>query len=119
MPISDNARSAEAIHRKLRAIAAVLSDPAATEHERADAETLKMRLEKQIRQETTPEGTWTDIMFRLGRLNEVGDDGFFAQLPARFQTMQTFDQDEAFAVLPDAAFAAPLAVCSRRSPAPS
>ena len=35
MPISENARSAEAIHRKLRAIAAVLSDPAATEHERA------------------------------------------------------------------------------------
>jgi hypothetical protein len=67
MPISKNAWSAEAIHRKLRAIAAVLLDPAATEHERANAETLKIRLEKQIRQEATPEGTWTDIMFRLGR----------------------------------------------------
>jgi hypothetical protein len=67
MPISKDARSAGAIHRKLRAIAAVLLDPAATEHERANAETLKIRLEKQIRQEAIPEGTWTDIMFRLGR----------------------------------------------------
>ena len=67
MPISENARSAEAIHRKLRAIAAVLSDPATTEHERTNAETLKIRLEKQLRQEATPEGTWTDILFRLGR----------------------------------------------------
>jgi hypothetical protein len=30
MPISDNARSAEAIRRKLRALAAVFLDPAAT-----------------------------------------------------------------------------------------
>jgi hypothetical protein len=67
MAISENGRSAEAIHRKLRAIAAVLLDPAATEHERANAETLKMRLEKQLRQEASPEGTWTAIMFRLGR----------------------------------------------------
>jgi hypothetical protein len=67
MPVSENASSAEAIHRKLRAIAALLLDPAATEHERANAETLKVRLEKQLRQEATPEGTWTDIMFALGR----------------------------------------------------
>ncbi len=67
MPISDIARSAAAIHRKLRAIAAVLSDPAATEHEKTNAEALKTRLEKQLRQEATPEGTWTDIMFRFGR----------------------------------------------------
>ena len=67
MPISENARSAKAIHRKLRAIAAVLSDSAATEHERANAEALKIRLEKQLRQEATPEGAWTDILFRLGR----------------------------------------------------
>jgi len=66
MPISENARSSEAIHRKLRAIAAVLLDPAATEHERANAEALKLRLERQLRQEATP-GIWTDIMFRLGR----------------------------------------------------
>ena len=46
--------SDEAIHRKLRAIAAVLLDPAATEHERANAEALKLRLERQLRQEATP-----------------------------------------------------------------
>jgi hypothetical protein len=67
MPISEKKRFAEAIHRKLRAIAAVLLDPAATEHERTNAEALKIRLEVRLRQEATPEGAWTDIMFRLGR----------------------------------------------------
>jgi hypothetical protein len=63
----DNARSAAAIRRKLRAIAAVLSDSAATENERANAQTLKLRLQKQLGQEATQEGTWTGILFRLGR----------------------------------------------------
>jgi hypothetical protein len=67
MPISENARSAAAIHRKLRALAAVFLDPAATENEKANAERLKARLEKQLSQEPTPEGIWTGIMFRLGR----------------------------------------------------
>ena len=74
MPTSENAKSAEAIHRKLRAIAAVLSDPATTEHEKANAQALKLSLEKQLReettsqpQETTSQPTWTDVMFRLGR----------------------------------------------------
>jgi hypothetical protein len=67
MPITENARSAEAIRRKLRALTAVFLDPAATEHEKANAKVLKRRLETQVRQETTPEGTWTGIMFRLGR----------------------------------------------------
>jgi hypothetical protein len=67
MPISANARSAEAIRRKLRALAAVFLDPAATEHEKANAKVLKGRLETQVSQEATPEGTWTGIMFRLGR----------------------------------------------------
>ena len=65
MPTSEKARFAAAIHRKLRSIAAVLLDPAATEHERTNAEALK--LEKQLKQEATPEGTRLDIMFRLGR----------------------------------------------------
>jgi hypothetical protein len=65
--MSEDARSAEAIHRKLRAIAAVLADPATTEHERANAQALKLSLEKQLSEEPTSEGTWTDIMFRLGR----------------------------------------------------
>jgi hypothetical protein len=67
MPISENARSAAAIHRKLRALAAVFLDPAATEHEKATAERLKGRLEKQLSPEAAPEGAWTGIMFRLGR----------------------------------------------------
>ena len=67
MATSENARFAAAIHRKLRSIAAVLLDPAATEHERTNAEALKIRLEKQLKQEATPEGTRLDIMFRLGR----------------------------------------------------
>jgi hypothetical protein len=67
MPINGNARSAAAIHRKLRALAAVFLDPAATENEKANAERLKERLEKQLSQESTPEGAWTKIMFQLGR----------------------------------------------------
>src|SRR5438270_163037 len=67
MPMIENARSAAAIHRKLRAIAAVLSDQAATEHERTNAEALKIRLEKQLSQQAAPEGTWADIIFRFGR----------------------------------------------------
>ena len=73
MPINDIARSAAAIHRKLRAIGAVLLDPAATEHERSTAEVLKIRLEKQLKPDAKPEGTATDIMFRLGRaVKEIG-----------------------------------------------
>jgi hypothetical protein len=67
MPISANARTAAAIHRKLRALTAVFLDPAATKNEKANAERLKERLEKQLSQESTPEGTWTKIMFQLGR----------------------------------------------------
>jgi hypothetical protein len=66
MPMSGNASSTSAIHRKLRALTAVLLDRATTEHERANAEGLKMRLEEQLRREATP-GSWAGIMFRLGR----------------------------------------------------
>jgi len=67
MPISENARSAAAIHRKLRGLAAVFLDPAATEHEKANAKGLKGRLEEQLPQDAKPEGTWNAIMFRLGQ----------------------------------------------------
>jgi hypothetical protein len=67
MPINEDARSVEAIRRKLRALAAVFIDPAATEHEKANAQGLKGILEKRLDREATPEGTWTGIMFRLGR----------------------------------------------------
>jgi hypothetical protein len=61
MSISDNARSAEAIRRKLRALAAVFLDPAATEHEKANAKVT------QLGQKPISEGAWTGIMFQLGR----------------------------------------------------
>jgi hypothetical protein len=67
MPISENARAAAAIHRKLRALAAVFSDPAATANEKTNAERLKLRLEDQLDREAKPEGAWTGLMFRLGR----------------------------------------------------
>ena len=55
------------IRRKLRAVAAVIADPAATEHERANAETLKARLERRLREAGAPAGDWTDNAFRLGK----------------------------------------------------
>jgi hypothetical protein len=67
MPMSGNAKSVEAIRRKLRALTAVLLDRAATEPERVNAEGLEVRLEKQLRQEAKAEVKWTGIMFRLGR----------------------------------------------------
>jgi hypothetical protein len=67
MPISENARFADAIRRKLRALAAVSLDPAATEHEKANARVLKGRLETQVCQEATSKKTWAGMMFRLGR----------------------------------------------------
>ena len=59
MPTSQNVRSAEAIRRKLRALTAVFLDPAATEHEKANAKVVEGRLKAQVRQEATPEGLWT------------------------------------------------------------
>jgi len=75
--VRDSARTAAVIHRKLRGLAAVFSDPAATEHEKANAERLKARLEEQLPPEPTPiepaptepapGAGWTNIMFKLGR----------------------------------------------------
>ena len=65
--MSENVRSAEAIRRKMRALAAVFLDPAATEHEKANAKMLRERLETLVSQGATTEGTSTGIMFRLGR----------------------------------------------------
>jgi hypothetical protein len=55
MTIREGARTAAAIHRKLRGLAAVFSNPAATEHEKANAERLKARLEEQLPQEPPPQ----------------------------------------------------------------
>jgi hypothetical protein len=61
------AASIEGIRRKLRAVAAVADDPGATEHEKANAEALKARLEQRLRDSGAPKGDWTDNAFQLGR----------------------------------------------------
>jgi hypothetical protein len=66
--LSDNARSPpEPSIGSWRALTGVFLDPAATEGEKANADTLKARLEKWLSREAAPEVRWTDIMFRLGR----------------------------------------------------
>lgn len=60
-------KRAEAIHRKLRGLAAVLKDTAATQHERANAAAIKTRLEKKLVEDGVAKGDWTDVAFRLGR----------------------------------------------------
>lgn len=60
--------SAEAIRRKLRAIAALVADRGATEAERGNAAALKKRLERRLKAAGEPAGDWTDNAFRLGRL---------------------------------------------------
>jgi hypothetical protein len=45
----------------------VVEDSGATEHERANAEALKTRLEQRLREAGAPAGDWTDKAFRLGR----------------------------------------------------
>jgi hypothetical protein len=57
----------DALYRKLRRLGAVLKDPSVTEHERANAELLKARLEKKLKEDGVPKGGWTDVLFRLGR----------------------------------------------------
>jgi hypothetical protein len=59
--------SLEAVRRKLRAVAAVVEDPGATEHERANAAALKTRLNRRLKEAGAPAGDWTDNAFRLGR----------------------------------------------------
>ena len=59
--------SVASVRRQLRAISAVVTDPAATEHERANAQALKARLERRLREAGVPAGDWTDNAFRLGR----------------------------------------------------
>ena len=59
--------SIASIRRKLRAVAAIVADPAATEHEKANAQALKARLERRLREAGAPAGDWTDTAFRLGR----------------------------------------------------
>jgi len=59
--------SVAAVRRKLRALTAVIADTGATQHEKANAEALKARLERQLKEVGAPAGDWTDNAFRLGR----------------------------------------------------
>src|SRR5438132_6390604 len=59
--------SVMSVRRKLRAVSAVIADPAATTHEKANAAALKGRLEHRLREAGVPTGDWTDTAFRLGR----------------------------------------------------
>jgi hypothetical protein len=75
----DYQASLEALRRKLRAVSAVVADPAATEHEKANAKALRQRLLRRLRQAGAPAGDWTDIAFRIGRWTK---DGASATAPA-------------------------------------
>jgi hypothetical protein len=57
----------EALHRKLRRLDALVNDPSVNEHERANAEALKTRLEAMLTKAGVPKGDWTDVLFRFGR----------------------------------------------------
>src|SRR5205823_12086332 len=67
MPILGLIGSIVNVRRKLRSIAAVIADPAATPHEKANAEALKGRLERRLKEAGVPAGDWTDTAFRLGK----------------------------------------------------
>src|SRR5260370_11123041 len=59
--------SAADVRRKLRALSALAENAGATEHERANAEALKARLQRRVKEAGEPAGDWTDNAFRLGR----------------------------------------------------
>jgi hypothetical protein len=67
MRIAGLIEAVESVRRKLRAVSAVIADPAATTYEKANAEALKERLERRLRQAGVPAGDWTDGAFRLGK----------------------------------------------------
>ena len=59
--------SAADVRRKLRALSALAENAGATEHERANAEALKARLQRRLKEAGEPAGDWTDNAFRLGK----------------------------------------------------
>src|SRR6516165_6855901 len=77
MTVRDSAITAAVIHLELRALAAVFSDPAATEHEKGNEKRDQARLEEQLPPEPipiepaptepAPGAGWTNMMFKLGR----------------------------------------------------
>ena len=67
MRIGERMGSIAGLRRKLRALAAVIEDPSATENERTNAEAIKTRLEQRLKDAGVPSGNWTDIAFQFGR----------------------------------------------------
>ena len=57
-----------ALRRKLKGLAAVARDPSATAAERANATSLKERMQQRLDDSGAPAGDWTDNAFRLGRM---------------------------------------------------
>jgi hypothetical protein len=70
-----------AVRRKLRAVTAVVADSGATEPEKANAETLKARLEQRLSEAGAPAGDWTDNLFRLGRRAKEISESVSPELP--------------------------------------
>ena len=56
-----------ALRRKLKALTAVARDRNATEAERANATSLKHRLQQRLEDAGAPAGDWTDHAYRLGK----------------------------------------------------
>src|SRR5271169_6800014 len=72
MRINSLIGSVEGFRRKLRGLAAVVEDPAATEHEKANAQAATAP-QHRLKQAGSPAGDWTDNVFRLGRwIREMG-----------------------------------------------
>ena len=57
-----------ALRRKLKGLTAVARDPNATDAERANAASLKQRMQQRLDEAGAPQGDWTDHAFRLGRM---------------------------------------------------
>ena len=66
MPISDDARSSCGYSPKITGSGQRILGPTANEHEKANAQRLKERLEGHLSQDAAPERALTGIMFRLG-----------------------------------------------------
>lgn len=67
MPANPLVGSVAALRRKLRALASVIEDRGATPPEKANAETLKKRLEAKLDAAEPPPADWSDKLFQLGR----------------------------------------------------
>jgi hypothetical protein len=60
MRISSLMGSVEGLRWKLRGLAAVVEDPAATEHEKANRQAATARLQHRLKEAGSPAGDWTD-----------------------------------------------------------